>query len=336
MKEKWSFFTIGLLSGILAAALAMAVFERRADSSVSGGRVLKLAHNLESSHPVHAGMEFMKKRIEELSGGRLRIDIYSGGALGSETKCIEQLQNGSLDMAKASSAQLGMFVPQFQTLALPYLFRDHGHYWRVLDSKVGDKFLSFARAKNMYGLCFYDAGSRSFYTTKKPIRTPGDLAGMKIRVMNSRTDMETIDALGASPTPISSGETYTSMAQGVVDGAENNIPTYYLSGHCEVAKYFTEDEHSSIPDVLVMSQKTWDSLSQEDRQIIMKAARESSKFQRQLWEKFVSEAREALAKKGVEFIVPDKSVFAEKIRKVYDSRKGTESGALVDEIRAVK
>ena len=168
------------------------------------------------------------------------------------------------------------------------------------------------------------------------VHTPGDLAGMKIRVMNSRTDMETIDALGASPTPISSGETYTSMAQGVVDGAENNIPTYYLSGHCEVAKYFTEDEHSSIPDVLVMSQKTWDSLSQEDRQIIMKAARESSKFQRQLWEKFVSEAREALAKKGVEFIVPDKSVFAEKIRKVYDSRKGTESGALVDEIRAVK
>ncbi len=335
MNEKLSYFTIGLLAGVLCSAAAMAVLERD-DGAVPGRRVLKLAHNLESTHPVHAGMEFMKKRIEELSGGRITVDIYSGGALGSEPKCIEQLQNGSLDMTKASSAQLGMFVPQFQTLALPYLFRDHSHYWKVLDSQTGEKFLNFVREKNMEGLCFYDAGSRSFYTSKKAVRSPKDLEGMKIRVMNSKTDIETISALGASPTAISAGETYTSIAQGVVDGAENNIPTYYLSGHCEVAKFLTLDEHTSIPDVLVIGRETWDSFSDEDKRIIKQAAQESSKYQRKLWEQKTKESMEALKKKGVEFIYPDKKPFAEKTKKLYDSLKGTQMGELSDEIKAVK
>lgn len=335
MKDRASFFTIGVFCGALIAAVTFATLPKKSggDSFV---RTLKLAHNLETTHPVHAGLEFFKKRVEELSGGKLTMDIYSGSSLGSEPKCIEQLKNGSLDMTKASSAQLGMFEPRLNALTLPYVFRDRAHYWSVLDSDLGEKFLRFLHEQGMIGLCFFDAGSRSFYTTKKKIFSPDDLAGLKIRVMNSRVDLEMIKAFGASPTPISSGETYTALSQGVVDGAENNPPTYLLGGQFEVAKFFTLDEHTSIPDILVIGEQAWKSLSKEEQDVMRRAAKEASVFQRKLWSKREAEALQQLKDKGVEIINVDKKKFAERVQPLIDTFKNTQIGTLAEEIKAKK
>ena len=334
MKEKTSFFTIGVLAGFLVASIFMAFVER--GKSENSTKVLKLAHALEATHPVHIGLEYMKEQIEKLSDGKLSVDIYSGGALGSESKCIEQIKNGSLDMTKASSSQLGMFEPKIHALALPYVFRDHEHYWRVLDSKLGDKILDLISSQNMKGLCFFDAGARSFYTSKKQIKTPEDVKGLKIRVMNSRIDMETIKAFGGSPTPISTGEVYTAISQGVVDGAENNPPTFLLGGHCEVAKYYTLDEHTSFPDMLVISEKAWKSLSDKEREIISKASKLASNFQRKLWKEREQECMKKLKEKGVEILIPEKTKFIEKTKIVWDLFKGTDIEKLGNEIKAVK
>ena len=334
MNQKASYFTLGFLIGGLCATLALSCWIHSGGNSHR--KVLKLAHGLETTHPVHIGMEFMKKRLEELSGGKLSVDIYSGGALGSEIKCLEQLKNGSLDMTKASCAQIGTFVPQMHALCMPYVFRDSGHYWRVLDSDLGRNFLGFMRMDGLMGLCFYDAGARCFYTSKKQIHSPEDLRGMKIRVMNSRADMDMISAFGASPTPISAGETYTALAQGIVDGAENNLPTYYTSAHFEVAKNCTIDEHTSIPDVLIIGERSWNSLPENERKMLAQAADESSRFQRELWREKTGEAKKALLGKGVNFIEVDKSEFRKVAESIYRHYDGTDIGGLIKKIRGIE
>lgn len=343
MKEKTvkdlSWFALGILCGALAASAIFAVSSGGSNGN-SGGknspkRVLKLAHGLESTHPVHLGMLKLKEIAEKLSDGKLSIDIYSGGALGSEIKCTEQVRSGALDMAKNSSSPLSVHVPELGALAMPYLFRNSEHYWRVLDSKIGKDLLKSMEKNGFVGLCFYDAGARCFYTVNKPVEKPSDLAGMKIRVMNSRPDIALIKALGAAPTVISAGETYTSLAQGVVDGAENNIPTYLASAHCEVAKFFTLDEHTRIPDVLFIGLNTWRSLSEKEREILLRAAEESSKYQRELWREKTKEAKAELERKGVKFIVPKES-FEPAASSVYKDCTSPEINAIISKIRAVK
>ena len=172
-------------------------------------RVLKLAHGLDSSHPVHKAMIFMAKKLDEKSGGKMKIEIYPSEQLGSEQQCVELLQIGSLAMTKVSAAVLESFTDNFQVLALPYIFKSRQHAFNVLDGEIGNELLESTVPFNILGLCFYDGGSRSFYTKDKPIETPDDLAGMKIRVMKSQTAMNMVKELGGSPTPISWGELYT-------------------------------------------------------------------------------------------------------------------------------
>ena len=299
-------------------------------------KVLKLAHGLDVKHPVHMAMERMKESVEKLSGGAMTIDIYPGGSLGDEAKCLEQIKNGSLDITKASSAQVGMFVPEVRALTLPYIYRDRDHYWRVLDGEIGGRIFSKIRPRGFVGLCYYDAGARSFYTSKRPIKTPEDLRGMKIRVMNSRPDMDMMSAFGASPTPISAGETYTALSQGIVDGAENNPPTYLTGGHWEVAKYFSLDEHTRIPDMLIMSSNTWHSLTQKERDILVKAARESSVYQRKIWAAKTEEALVELKKRGVQVHTPDESAFAKIILPTLKKYGGTPVGDIAEAVRNTK
>ncbi len=338
MKDKSSFFILGLMAGALIVTLVFAL--KLGGFTGSGGaaarKVLKLAHGLESTHPVQIAMEKMKARLEELSGGEFSIDIYSGGPLGDEIKCIEQLKNGSLDMTKASTASVGMFVPQIQTMNMPYLFRDETHYWNVLNSPLGEKFLNFAQKEGLVGLCYYDAGARSFYTTKKQIKTPEDLVGLKIRVMNSSIAMDLVSCFGASPTPIANGELYTALAQGVVDGAENNFPSFTSGAHGEICKFFTVDEHTRTPDVLLISKKSWDGLNEKQKAWLRQAAAESSLIQRELWKKRTEEGMEHSRKIGVAIFTPDKAPFAAKTQKMYDRIRGTENGLLAEEIKNAK
>lgn len=275
-------------------------------------KVIKLAHGLDQQHSVHKGMVFLGQKLAEKSGGTMRVDVYPSGQLGSERECLELVQLGGLGMTKVSASVLEGFAPEFKVFGLPYLFRDDAHKNHVLDGPIGREILAAPQSKFMRGLCYYDSGSRSFYT-KKPVRTPEDLKGLKIRVQESPMAFALIRAFGASATPIAFGELYTALQQGVVDGAENNPPSFHLARHYEVCKYYSLDEHTSVPDVVVISTHLWASLTPTQQRWLQEAADESAAYQRSLWTASTEESLAAVAKAGVEIIRPDKAAFAAQV-----------------------
>lgn len=340
MNKSISYFLSGILIGVFVATIGFAVYQRSLISSKnnksSNQIVLKLGHGLDSKHPVHKSIEFMKQRLEELSGGRVTIDIYPSSVLGTETQCIEQLQNGSLAMTKTSVAAMENFIPEMAAFSFPYIFKDSDHYWRVLKSDLGKELLAKGEKKYLKGLCYYDAGSRNFYTNKVPIRKPEDLEGLKIRVLKSATAMNMMRAFGAYPTPIAWGELYSSLAQGTVDGAENNPPSYTTNKHYEVCKYFTLDGHTRIPDILLISTKVWDTLDTQVQGWIQEAADESSDYERKLWEKKTKESLAEAKAEGVEIINVDVPAFAEKVAPMLDSVENPKVKTILKRIKGVQ
>ena len=294
--------------------------------------VLKLAHALDTSHSVHKAMVRMAERLAVYSDGQMRIDIYPSAQLGVERETVELLQIGSLAMTKVSTAPLEAFVPSMRVFGIPYLFNDRDHYFRVLDSDIGKALLASTEITRVRGLGYYDSGSRSFYTKEKPIQTPADLEGMKIRVMQSQTAVQMVSALGGSPTPISFGELYTALQQGVVDGAENNPPSFYLSGHYETAKFYSLDEHTAVPDILLISSHIWSSLDERQQAWLQAAVDDSVAYQRQLWQESTDEALAAVQAAGVEVSYPDKAPFKAAVAEMKASFSGTEIGDLVKAI----
>jgi tripartite ATP-independent transporter DctP family solute receptor len=227
-------------------------------------------------------------------------------------------------MTKVSAGVLENFAPKMKIFGLPFLFKSREHSFNVLDGPIGQELLDDGTKYWLKGLGYYDAGSRSFYTKDKPIRTPNDLAGLKIRVMESVTAMEMVKSMGGSPTPISWGELYTSLQQGVVDGAENNPPSFYLSRHYEVCKFYTLDEHTVLPDVLIVGTHLWDKLSADEQEWLHAAVKESVKYQRKLWLEAEEEALAEVQKAGVEVIRPDKTLFSDMVSDIYEQYKSDE------------
>ena len=298
-------------------------------------KVLKLAHGLDPSHSVHRGMVYMGERLEEKSGGKLTLEIYPSQQLGSERQCVELLQIGSLAMTKVSAAIMEGFTPKYKVLSLPYIFKNKEHSYRILDGEVGRELLESGSEYWLRGLTFYDAGSRSFYTKDRPIMKPEDLSGLKIRVMKSPTAVDMIRAMGGSPTPISWGELYTALQGGVVDGAENNPPSFYLSHHYEVCKFYCLNEHTSVPDVLLISTIIWEQLSEEKQRWVQEAASESAVYQRVLWAESEKESLEAVQKAGVEVLYPPKEAFAKTVQSIYkEYESNAEIMELITRIRA--
>lgn len=286
--------------------------------SQGGGKsVIKLAHGLDTSHAVHKAMVYMNAVLQEKSNGAMRIEIYANQQLGSERECLELLQIGSLDMTKVSTGVMENFAPKMRIFGLPYLFKDRQHQFNVLDGEVGKELLQDGRSYWLKGLGYFDAGSRSFYTKEKPVNVPEDIEGLKIRVMESVTAINMVKSLGGSPTPISWGELYTSLQQGVVDGAENNPPSFYLSRHYEVCKYYALDEHTALPDVLLISTHTWDNLSRKQKNWLEEAVSLSVEYQRKLWAESEALALTEVVKAGVEVSRPDKAPFVEKVNVLY-------------------
>jgi len=281
-------------------------------------KVLNLAHNLPQSHPVHKGILAFQKALDEKSSGKLVIKIFPDGQLGSEREALELLQIGSVAITKVSAAIVSNFVPDYNVLSIPYIFRDKEHYFNVLEGNIGKSLLEKGSKYWLRGLCFYDAGSRSFYTKEKAIRTPEDLKGLKIRVMNNQTSINMVNTLGGSATPMAYGELYTAIQQGVVDGAENNPPSFVSSNHFEVSKYYTLDEHSSIPDVLLIGTKSWEKLSEQEKKWLQEAADESAQAQKKFWAASVKASMQKLKEAGVEVIHPEKSLFADKSKSVLE------------------
>lgn len=284
-------------------------------------KTLRLGHGLDISHSVHKAMVKMGEDLMLRSGGRLKLKIYPNQQLGTERECLELLQIGSLDMTKVSVGVLENFAPKMKVLGLPFLFRDRQHSFDVLDGPIGVSLLNEGEKFWLKGLGYYDAGSRSFYTKSKPIEKPSDLEGQKIRVMESATAVDMVKALGGSPTPISWGELYTSLQQGVVDGAENNPPSFYLSRHYEVCKYYSLDEHTVLPDALLIGTQAWKKLSGQEQEWLIASVRESIKYQRVLWAEAEEEALREVQKAGVQISRPDKSLFAEKVKGIIEAYK---------------
>lgn len=317
--------------------LVLLVLMAGACKNVQTHKTLKLAHGLDPSHPVHKGMVYMSERLAEKSKGQLTIDIYPSGQLGSEQQCVELLQIGSLAITKVSSAVMESFTQKFKVLGMPYIFRDKEHANKVFDGEIGSELLLGTEEYWIRGLCFYDAGFRSFYTIDKPINTPDDLDGLKIRVMKSNTAVDMVKSLGGSPTPISWGELYTALQSGVVDGAENNPPSLYTSHHYEVCKYYSLDEHTCVPDVLIISTKVWNKLNAQEQKWLQEAVDESVPIQRQFWKESVQESFEEVQKAGVKVNRPDKAPFVEKVQSFYEAYKDDEVLApLIKRIREVE
>ncbi len=303
-------------------------------SGASDQQVLRLAHGLNQDHPVHLAMEQMAARLGELSGGKMSMVIYSGGQLGSEREVIELLQVGAIAMTKVSTISMEGFADDMRVFSVPYIFEDNDHYWRVLGGDIGQELLDSLSPVLLKGLGYYDAGSRSFYMTDGPIKTPADLAGKKVRVLPSRASIDMVKALGGSATPISWGELYTALQQGVVDGAENNPPSYYLSKHYETSKYYTLDEHTSVPDLLIISTRVWDGLSAQEQAWLKQAMAESTAYQRKLWKKASEDALEKVTAAGVTIIRPDKKPFQDAVAGLKASHDGTHIGDLLQRIAA--
>lgn len=296
--------------------------------------VIKMAHGLDVSHPVHKAMIYMAEQVERESGGAMRIDVYPSEQLGNERQLVELLQIGSVGMTKVSVAVMESFAPLYKVLSVPFLFQNREHAFRVLEGEIGDKILRDGEQFWLRGLTFYDAGARSFYTKTRPIQIPDDLSGMKIRTQESPSAMAMVSALGGSPTPIAWGELYSALQQGVVDGAENNPPSFFLSRHYEVCKFYSLDEHTVVPDVVLISTKVWDTLTPLQRQVLEKAADASFQVQKGLWMEAEQEALDAVTAAGVQVTRPEKRLFVEKVEPLYERfRSQPEMYALIEAIR---
>ncbi|ELL7085692.1 TRAP transporter substrate-binding protein [Vibrio fluvialis] len=295
---------------------------------------LKLSHALPTEHPVHQSQEYFADQVKKEAN--LRVKVYPNGTLGDESEGLQMVQNGTVAFTKASAATLNTFAPDYKLLSLPYLYKDRAQYDAVLNGPIGEEILASSRDAGFIGLAFLDAGSRSFYTSK-PIKTPDDLEGLKIRVQNSALSIDTIKALGGTPVPLPYGELYSAMQQGVVDGAENNVPSYYSSRHYEVKNVFSRDNHTMVPDVLVISTSVWDSLTDEQREGVRKAAKETVKVQEDNWAKYVEKATQDLKQHNVTFVESDIAKFQAAVQPVYDKFKtdNPDLVPLLDQIQSI-
>jgi tripartite ATP-independent transporter DctP family solute receptor len=339
MSRSASFFVAGILVGLLIATIGFSLVQRSQNlrrTTAAHVTVLKLAHSLDQNHPVHAAMEYMARRLSEKSGGTVQLRIFPNGQLGSETECIEQLQRGALAMTKTSAAPMESFIPEMALFGIPYAFRDEQQYWRVLESEIGQNLLDAGTRVRLRGLCYYDAGSRNFYTIDRPVNKPDDLRGLKIRVQKSKTSMDMVEALGGSPTPIPWGELYTALQQRMVDGAENNPPSFYTNRHFEVCKHLTLDAHTFVPDVLLISEDVWRTLPPQVQTWVREAAAESSVFQRDLWQQKTEEALQAVQDAGVTVYRPDTRPFIERVQAMHRTYDGTPVGRLLSQVKAME
>lgn len=319
--------SLKVLTSLALAALA---------TQTAQAETLRLAHGLADNHPVHKAMVRFAALAQEKTKGEIEIKVFPNGTLGGERETLEQVQNGVLELTKASASPLETFAPEYKVFNLPFVFRDKDHFFKVLDGQVGANILGASRARGFIGLTFYDAGARSFYA-KKPINSPDDLKGMKIRVQQSPTTIKMIQALGAAPTPMPWGEVYPALQAGVVDGAENNITALTTGRHGEVSKFFSITEHQMVPDVLVISSAKWDSLKKPLQDALRAAAQESSVYQRQLWAEAEKTEAVAAEKMGVKFNTPAKAAFVAKVKPLMtEERKNARISGLLDQIEAVR
>jgi len=278
----------------------------------------RLADNQPVDYPTVIGDKKFAELVNERTDGRIKIEVFPSAQLGDEKSVLEQVQLGAIDFTRINASPLAEFNDQFSALNLPYVFESDEHLWNFLEGEAGKKLLTDLEQSKMRGLAYYDSGSRNFYSTT-PLMSIEDLKGQKIRVQQSKINMDLIDALGASATPMPYGEVFSALQTGIIDGAENNLPSLDSSNHYQEAKSIIMDHHQRIPEVLLMSKATWDKLSEKDREIIQQAATDSVVTQKEAWAQLEQESEKKLKEAGVKFTeVKDVTPWKEAVQPVVD------------------
>jgi tripartite ATP-independent transporter DctP family solute receptor len=321
---------------ILTAAVGLGLLGSALSASAQT-KLMKASDVHPAGYPNVVAIENMGKKLDEATKGRLKIQMFPGGVLGGEKEMIEQAQVGALDIARISLGPMGPVVPEVNVFNMPFVFRNVAHMRAVIDGPIGDEVLkkiTDSPAK-LIALGWMDAGSRSLYT-KKPVRTPADLKGMKIRMMGNPLFVDTMNAMGGNGISMGYGEVFTSLQTGVIDGAENNPPSYFTANHYQAgAKYYSQTNHLIIPEIFVMSKATWDKLSKEDQALVKKFSKEAQIEQRSLWDKSVGEYTQKLKSAGVEFIEIDNKPFYDDTAPVR-AKYGAQFADLMKRIQDVK
>jgi len=269
-------------------------------------------------YPTVMAVKYMSDIIKQKTGGKDSIKVYGMSQLGSEKDTIEQTKIGALDFVRINVAPMNNICPETMVPTMPFLFKSKEHMRKVLDGPIGDEILKACEKQGFIGLAFYDSGSRSLYTVKKPVKSLADVKGLKIRVQQSDLWVSLLQAMGANATPMPYGEVYTGLKTGVVDGAENNFPSYDTARHFEVAKYYALTDHSMAPEMLLMSKKVWDGLTPQEQTIIRDAAKASVPYMRKLWDEKELESRKKVEAGGAQIVEVDKKSFSDAMKPVYD------------------
>jgi tripartite ATP-independent transporter DctP family solute receptor len=312
-----------LIAGMTAAAALALTPVAQAKTT------MRLGHGLAKGHPVDVSLELFAKLVAERSKGEIEIKVF-------QRELLEQLQAGALDFAHANASPLAAFEPAFGVFDTPFLFRDKAHFFKVVDGPIGREILEAGKAKSLLGLAYQDNGTRSFYA-KKAIRTPEDLKGLKIRVQPGPITTRMVNLLGAAATPLAWGELYTALQSGVVDGAENNVTALTLAKHGEVMKFYSRNEHTRVPDVVLASGVTFGRLKPDQQELVRQAALDSSKAHNENWQKELDKAEGDAVKLGVTFVDADKAAFRKAVQPMYDDLKAVPAvAALADKIQAVQ
>jgi tripartite ATP-independent transporter DctP family solute receptor len=301
-------------------------------------REFRAADTQGEEYPIVQALLYMDRLVNERSQGRHRIRVFHSRQLGEEKETIEQTRAGAIDLNRTNVAPLGSFVPAANVLALPFLFRSNDHLYKVLDGPIGSEILASFALHGFIGLAYYDSGARSIYNSVRSINSLGDLRGLRIRVQQSDLMIQMIRALGAEPVALPYGQVMTGLATRLIDGAENNWPSYVTTGHYQVARYYTLTEHAMSPEVVVMSRRAWESLTPDEQEMFRRAALESSRYMRTQWTLWEWNAREEARRSGIEIVARlDRRPFEAAVSGVYD-RVLTDASLrrLVERIRQVR
>jgi tripartite ATP-independent transporter DctP family solute receptor len=319
MKKK-VILLMGIVGGIVSTLVGC--LGAKTSANPSPEFVFTYAENQAKDYPTTQGAFKFAELVYERTDGRIEILVQPGGVLGDEKSVIQQMQFGGVNFARVAISTLSEVMPKLNVLQLPYLYRDSAHMWNVLDGQIGDDFLNSFKGSTLIALSWYDAGARNFYTTDRQIKTLEDMNGLKIRVQESSLMVSMIRALGAEPRQTVYSEVYSALQTGAIEGAENNWPSFESARHYEVAKYYTIDEHNRVPELQIVSEITWNKLSEEDRKIIEECARESALYQRQLWAEREKTSREKVEASGVivyELPEEEKARFREAVSPMYET-----------------
>ncbi|WP_051149362.1 TRAP transporter substrate-binding protein [Litchfieldella anticariensis] len=288
-------------------------------------------------YPNTVALESFAENVAERTEGRVHAQVYNNAVLGDQPDAIEQTRNGALDFGNFNMGPMGPIVKETNVLSLPFIFSSVEHMHDIMDGEIGRRFADALAEKNLIALSWFDSGARSFYNTNRPISSPADVEGLKIRVMNNDLYVDMVEALGGNATPMAYGEVYQSLKTGVLDGAENNYPSFQSSNHYEVAGFYSVTQHLIIPECLCIAKASWEALSPEDQEIVREEAIKAAEMQRQLWVEGSRESRQIVLDAGVEINeVEDKSAFQERMQPVYEGfiEENPDLATLVEDIRA--